>query len=480
MRTHAFWFKPLALVIGIVPTTTVTIAFAQATVPSADQGAPTGGTSGGATQGAQQQQGGGTTTTTTITPIYPYGVQPPLPGQPVGGGNVGDESSARGMQGDEEDKFDLGPKSAAAGTAHGSENGPVFLSGPGGHNGSVRMGGFVGGAAPETYVVKKGDTLWDICDGYFQNPYEWPRIWSYNPQLQNPHWIYPGDEIRLRALGITMNPSSLNTGDKSANNPGNDTISSLIDRRRTVPNNTIFLRDQGFVDDSQDQNWGEIIGSPVDKMFLSDFDSVYVKMGGNRDVKLGQELTIFRSVRQVPGGKVVQIQGTVRVDEWNPNARIARGQIIESLDVIERGARLGPIMRKFSVVPPARNEDDVKAHILASVHQHEFYGQNQVIFIDKGEKDGLKLGNRLFIIRKGDAWRQSLSSDTDATRIAIESNSPAAIESVPTPHNTSVLPEEVIGELRVVDVRDHTATCVVTQSRREIETGDEAVARKGY
>jgi len=203
-------------------------------------------------------------------------------------------------------------------------------------------------------------------------------------------------------------------------------------------------------------------------------------MAGSRDVKLGQELTIFRTVKQVQGGKVVQIQGTVRVDSWNANARIARGQITESLDVIERGARIGPIMRKFSVVPPSRNEGDVAAHVLASIHQHEFFGQNQVVFIDKGDKEGVRLGNRLFIVRKGDAWRQSLSSETDATRIALESNSPAEIEPVPTPHNTSVLPEEVVGELRVVDVRDHTATCVVTQSKKEIETGDDAVGRKGY
>ncbi|MEO8876881.1 MAG: LysM peptidoglycan-binding domain-containing protein [Polyangiaceae bacterium] len=474
MRTATNWTKPLAIVVGISATAYVQIAFAQATVPAADQGAPIPGASGGssgATGGAAAggAQGGTSTTTTTITPVYPYGVQPPLPGQPLGGGNA-TESSSRGIQGNETDHFDLGQSAGSSGTAYGDDNGPVFLNGS--KSGSLR----IGGAVPNTYIVKKGDTLWDICDGYFQNPYEWPRIWSYNPQLQNPHWIYPGDEIALKGNGIRLN----STSDGSHGPAENDGLSSLVDRRRQVPNNTIFLRDQGFIDDTADQNWGEIIGSPVDKMFLSDFDSIYLKMAGNRDVKLGQELTIFRPVKTVPGGKVVQIQGTVRVDSWNANARIARGQIIESLDVIERGARIGPIMRKFSVVPPARNDGDVAAHVLASIHQHEFYGQNQVVFIDKGAKEGVRLGNRLFIIRKGDAWRQSLSSETDATRIALESNSPAEIESVPTPHNTSVLPEEVIGELRVVDVRDHTATCVVTQSRKEIETGDDAIGRKGY
>ena len=443
-----------------------TIAFAQATVPAPDQG---GASTQAPAGGMAPAQGGTTTSTTTVFPVYPGAVAPTPEGQVVGGGNTASTSSSHPVTGDQEDHFDLGQNKGGGGTAHGDENGPVFLGG--GRSGSLRVGG---GAVPGTYIVKKGDTLWDICDGFFQNPYEWPRVWSYNPQLQNPHWIYPGDEIRLKSLGISIS--------QAANAPPEDDkgLSSLVDRRRQVPNNTIFLRDQGFIDNTQDQNWGEIIGSPVDKMFLSDFDPIYLKMAGSHDVKLGQELTIFRPVRQVPGGQVVQIQGTVRIDSWNAKDRIARGQIIESLDVIERGARTGPIMRKFSITPPARNENDVSAHVLASIHQHEFYGQNQVIFIDKGEKDGLKSGNRLFIIRKGDAWRQSLASETDATRIALESNSPAETEPVPTPHNTAALPEEVVGELRVVDVRDHTATCILTQSRREIETGDNAVARKGY
>ncbi len=465
MRSRSIWIG-LARFAGSASTLTFgALALAQSTVPAADQGAPVSG--GAAATGAAQ--GGTTTSTTTIFPVYPGNVAPTPDGQVVGGGNTKGSSSSQPITGSGEDHFDLSQGRTTAETAHGDENGPVFLGGS--KSGSLRIGGPV----PGSYTVRKGDTLWDICESFFQNPYEWPRVWSYNPQLQNPHWIYPGDQIALRSNGITMNTASGALG-----NGSNDVPSSLVDRRRQVPGNTIFLRDSGFVDDKADQNWGEIIGAPVDKMFLSNFDPIYLKMGGSREVKLGQELTIYRPVRNVPGGKVIQIQGTVRVDSWNPAARIARGQIIESLDVIERGARIGPIMRKFAIVAPARNQSDVQAHVLASIHQHEFYGQNQIVFIDKGDKDGLRPGNRLFIIRKGDAWRQSLASDADATRIALESNSPAETERVPTPHNNAVLPEEVIGELRVVDVRDHTATCVVTQSRSEIETGDNAVARKGY
>jgi hypothetical protein len=460
----------------LVPTASVRSAFAQqqggATqggggTTSGTGGAATGG--GGTTAGA----GGGGTVTTGGTaqqaaPIYGGNVAPTPPGGVIGGGNVGSSSSSRPKVGDETDHFDLGPKTSGGGTQFGTENGPVFLEGRGGGGAHLNAGGVV----PNKHTVRKGDTLWDICDFYFQNPYQWPRIWSYNAQLQNPHWIYPGDQIALKGNGISMTevPEQATGGNGGG----------LIDRRRQVPGDTIFLRDQGFVDDKSDDNWGEITGAPVDKMFLSDFDEVYLRLAGNRDVKLGQELTIFRDLRTVPGGKVVQIQGTLRVNQWNPKERIARAQIVESLDVIERGARVGPIGRKFIVSPPVRNEVDVRANILASIHQHNFYGQNAVIFIDKGEKEGLRTGNRLFIVRKGDAWRASLATEGAATRIALESDSPAEVERVPTPRNPAALPEEVVGELRVVSTREHSATCVVTQARREIETVDEAVARKGY
>src|SRR3954471_15887042 len=50
---------------------------------------------------------------------------------------------------------------------------------------------------PDVHLVRRGDTLWDLCNRYYQNPWAWPKVWSYNPQVANPHWIYPGDQLRL-------------------------------------------------------------------------------------------------------------------------------------------------------------------------------------------------------------------------------------------------------------------------------------------
>jgi len=43
----------------------------------------------------------------------------------------------------------------------------------------------------EEHTVVPGDTLWDLCAKYLNNPWYWPRVWSYNPEISNPHWIYP-------------------------------------------------------------------------------------------------------------------------------------------------------------------------------------------------------------------------------------------------------------------------------------------------
>ena len=50
---------------------------------------------------------------------------------------------------------------------------------------------------PARYVVRRGDTLWDVTGRFFGDPFLWPRIWSYNPDITNPHWIYPEGQLRL-------------------------------------------------------------------------------------------------------------------------------------------------------------------------------------------------------------------------------------------------------------------------------------------
>src|SRR6185312_5930518 len=105
---------------------------------------------------------------------------------------------------------------------------------------------------PALHQVKRGDTLWDLCNGYFQNPWMWPKVWSYNPQIQNPHWIYPGDQVRLRTdtpAGAPDQQSSLVLGQNRSRQLPIGGSNSFINRRPLVPRDTIFLRSAGYIDD---------------------------------------------------------------------------------------------------------------------------------------------------------------------------------------------------------------------------------------
>jgi hypothetical protein len=373
------------------------------------------------------------------------------------------------VTGDQEDSFDLGPHGAGGGIAHGDERSPVFVVGP----------TYSGGELPPSHSVHRGDTLWGICDYYYKNPYEWPRIWSYNPQIKNPNWIYPGDEVRLKIGGPPESATAANPGSL----PYSQGQPTLVDRRRRVPPDTVFLRDQGWIRDEGDEVWGDLRGAAHDKMFLSDFDEVYLHIDLGHDVHIGQELTIFRPVHPSSStGTIVQIEGTARIDQWNSRDRVARAQLVETLNVVERGAKIGPLARRFEIVPPQRNEAELQAHVLASVQPRAFYGQNQVVFIDKGEAAGLKLGNRLFVVRRGDPWRPSLVSPTAGYRVSPDDEKPLPpMENTPgSRRDDRDYPDEVVGELRVVALKKDTATCVLTQSTVEIERYDLAVARKGY
>lgn len=371
---------------------------------------------------------------------------------------------------------DPGPGGAASGQFQGSN---AILSGDDDNQVAV-------GPVPDIHLVQRGDTLWDLCNRYYQNPYAWPKVWSYNPQIANPHWIYPGDQLRLTsAVAGGQKVLSLSARQSSTLGSGGP----LLNRRAQVASGTVFLRDQGYIGDPKKDVWGELIGSDEEQMMLAEGNHVVLILRPGVKVVKGQELTVFNSVRQPqkvagarkPPGEIVAIRGTVKVIDFNPDTRMVRAMLTESVDVIERGALVGPVGRRFDVVPPLKTSAKVSARVLTSIYPNVYIARDQIAFLDKGSADGLQQGSRLFVLRKGDSWRASLTTASKMTtrRMLINSPEEAGAEETPIHGDNDKFPEDTIAELRVLRTEKYSSIALVTESKREVVSGDLAVSRPG-
>lgn len=137
---------------------------------------------------------------------------------------------------------------------------------------------------PSEYVVVKGDTLWDISARFLEKPWLWPEIWNKNPQVKDPHWIYPGDVIRLAYIDgkpvLTINETPHT----------NQTPIGAID---VDLYNRPFLQDLRVVTSFKDLPY--VLGADEGQTRATAGDAVYVR--GLKGVAIGEMVEIFRPTR---------------------------------------------------------------------------------------------------------------------------------------------------------------------------------------
>ena len=328
----------------------------------------------------------------------------------------------------------------------------------------IVLGGGRGGtqAVPERYTVRRGDTLWDITGRFYANPWLWPRVWSYNPEITNPHWIYPDDQLRLMPEGQSV-ATLPETGQTVR------TVSAAPSRSGSV-----LLRDQGYLDRDALRRSGIIVGSPEEHMLLSPYDEVYVQFEEGAQPRPGMQLTVFRQMdpeerEEGEEGELVRIFGTIELRSYDAERRLGRGTIVEALDPIERGYRVADMPRRLDLVQPVENAVNLQARVVAALRPHLMVGDYQVVFVNAGGEEGVRVGNRFFIVRQGDTWREDLPQGERA-----------AGATLPGEGDLDTYPEEIVAEGRVVNVRPHSAALIITRSTSEVVLGDRAEMRQGY
>jgi hypothetical protein len=310
------------------------------------------------------------------------------------------------------------------------------------------------GPAPELHVVRRGDTLWDISAYYFANPWEWPKVWSYNPQITNPHWIYPGDLVRLlpRGMFATSEPSTQEP--EAAPQPTPDQVLPAPARRLDVG-----IKQTAFVEKSDLDKSVTIDGGVDEKVLLGEGDTVYLSYPDGKPPKVGERYSVYRPGKQVKGGygSYVQVLGTLEVVSVKQDKR-ARGVIVQANQEIERGAKVGPLVKTFKNVAPVAPKVDAQAPIVGLLTREQLIGDGEVVFVGLGKSSGVEVGNRMFVVRRGDALPPRMSRETG--------------------QDDRRFPARALGEIVIVDVGEKVSIGLVTLAVQEMGVGDLVMMQK--
>ena len=313
------------------------------------------------------------------------------------------------------------------------------------------------GPTPELHVVRKGDTLWDICFYYFNDPWQWPKVWSYNPQITNPHWIYPGDLVRLLPRGMfASQPDATPPDTTPSDTKPIDKLPAPAQRR------DVGIKQTAFVEKSDLDKSIVVDGAVDEKELLAVGDSIYLSYPANNPPKIGQKYSVYKPDNTVKsGGKeqgaYVRVLGTVEVVSVKQDKK-ARAVITEANQEIERGAKVGPLAKQFKNVPPVPPKVDAQGNIVAMLTKDQLIGQGEVVFVDLGKGSGLEVGNRMFVVRRGDA-KPPQSKDTVG-------------------QDDRKFPARSLGEVVIVEVGDKISIGLVTLSVKEMSVGDIVMMQK--
>jgi len=317
------------------------------------------------------------------------------------------------------------------------------------------------GSMPELHVVQKGDTLWSLCSRYYNDPWRWPRLWAANPLITNPHWIFPGDVIRLGE----GSPAALPPAGGLEDTQREGLLS--VNRVGAEGGNAIMLRELGFIEAKDLEQAGTISGSREEKIMLSSGDQAYLRYPQKAPLRPGERYSVFetdteRAVVDVETGKtygyLVRIKGDLVVNQIAEN-QVARGTLVDTESPIERGARVSRFVRQFKRVEPRPSTVNLEARVIATFEPNVLLGYGHFVVLNRGSRDGVQVGNRTFVIRRGDGYRATLEAWEKHDR-----NSP----------------KEVVGEILVLDVRDNASVAWIARSSKELKVGEITEMRKGY
>ncbi|TRX58152.1 LysM peptidoglycan-binding domain-containing protein [Thalassomonas sp. M1454] len=332
--------------------------------------------------------------------------------------------------------------------------------------------------APKTYVVVKGDTLWDISAMFLNEPWLWPKLWRLNPDIKNPHLIYPGDELRLvydengEPMLVKGKPALKWSPEKRKKLKDQNPITILPLEHLAPYLNYSTVLSKADLDESP-----HILGG--DEKYKSNIDGALLYVKG--EVEIGQNYAIYHQGDEIRDPESNEFLGYQAIlvgtalglrtgnDETQQPSTL-------SLQKAKREIRAGDVIipvNEDQLLPSfysmkAALDKDIQARMISSHNLAREFGKFEVVLLNKGVSADIAMGDIYSINRQsptvietknGPVYEEDASSWYRLTR---DSESDKNVE----------MPIEKIGHLLVFKVQEKTSFAIVLSTVKSVKIED--------
>jgi hypothetical protein len=324
--------------------------------------------------------------------------------------------------------------------------------------------------APDSYTVKRGDTLWGISGVFLKTPWRWPELWGMNlEEIQNPHLIYPGQVLFLEKVGdrarLRVAQPVGETGNVVKLSPRARGTPLESDAIPSIPFHLIepFLNEAVIFTDNQLAVAPRIVATQEGRVLLSRGDTAYVRgeLGNNTSFRIFREPKALKDpttgeilgyeAQYVGATETVRAGETRTGNDGKPEIIPATLTVTSIRQEANVGDRLAPVPpREFTNYAPHAPGSPIAGQIVSLYGDALTAGQNQIVALNRGARDGVERGHVLALWRTGN----KIVDKTDPSRPTIK------------------LPDERHGLLFVFRVFDRMSYALILSVKEPVKPGD--------